>query len=146
MHVLSEQHQTLKLVGRSSLRGFYIYGALSTEAVLAAAQEGLRRLKAGQRWMAVHPNCGSNLAVAGIMAGVAAFLALSGKSKNWLQRLSRLPLACAAATLGILAAQPMGPLLQTQITTQADVGDLHIAEVTREQRASITVHFIRTGM
>jgi hypothetical protein len=144
MHVLGERHHTLRLVGRSSPRGFRIYGTLPTESVLAAAQEGLLRLKGGQRRMAVHPNCGSNLVVAGILAGLAAFLVVGGKSKNWGQRLSRLPLACAAATLGILLAQPLGPMLQAQVTTQAEVGDLRIVDVTREQRASIVVHFIRT--
>jgi len=144
MHVLGERSHTLRIVGRSSPWGFYIYGDLPTESVLAAAQEGLRRLQAGQRRMAIHPHCGSNLAVAGILAGVGAFLALGGKSRNWLQRLSRLPLACVAATLGILVAQPLGPLLQARITTRADVGGLRIVSATREQRANITVHFIRT--
>ena len=144
MHVLSERHPTKKLVGRSSLWGFYIYGDVPAETVLAAAQEGLRRLKGGQRGMAIHPSCGSNLAVAGTLAGLASFLVLSGKSRNWLQWLSRLPLACAAATLGVFLAQPLGPLLQAQITTQAAVGSLRIIDVAREQRAGIVTHYIRT--
>jgi hypothetical protein len=148
MHVLSEHYRSLRLVGRSSLWGFYIYGDVSTEAVLAAAQEGLRRLKSGQRQMAIHPNCGSNLAAAGTLAGLAAFLTLGGCSANRarsrLERIARLPLACAAATLGIIMARPLGTALQAHVTTQADVGSLRIVGVTRERRAGVLIHHVRT--
>ena len=148
MHVLAERYRELRLVGRSSLWGFYIYGNVPTEGVVAAAQEGLQRLQAGQHQLAVHPNCGSNLVVAGVLAGLGAFLALgggsSGRSRGRLEQLARLPLAFAAATLGILLAQPLGLLLQARVTTQARVGPMRIAGVTRESRASVLVHHVRT--
>ena len=148
MNVLSERYRDLRLVGRASLWGFYVYGNVPTEGILAAAQEGLRRLKAGDRRVAIHPNCGSNLAISGILAGVGAFLALGGLSRdhprNFWQRLFRLPFACTAAMLGIVLAQPVGPLFQAHVTTQADVGALRVVDVTREARAGIAVHHIRT--
>ena len=148
MHILSERHRNLKLVGRSSLWGFYIYGNVPTEAILSAAQEGLRRLKAGQRQMAIHPNCGSNLAVAGTLAGLGAFLALGGiftdRPRSRWDRIARLPLACAVATLGIILAPPLGRALQAHVTTQADVGDLCIVDVTQEKKAGVLVHHVRT--
>ncbi|HUX77015.1 MAG TPA: DUF6391 domain-containing protein [Anaerolineae bacterium] len=148
MHALSERYRNLRLVGRSSLWGFYIYGDVPTEGVVAAAQEALRRLKAGQRRMAIHPNCGSNLAVAGTLAGLGAFLALgggaTGRARSRLEQLARLPLAFAAATLGIVLAQPLGIALQAHVTTQADVGDLRIVSVTQERKAGVLVHHVRT--
>jgi hypothetical protein len=148
MHALRERYSNLRLVGRSSLWGFYIYGNVPTEGVVAAAQEGLRRLKAGQRRMAIHPNCGSNLAVAGTLAGLGAFLALGGgsggRARSRLERFARLPLAFAAATLGIIMAQPLGAALQAHVTTQADVGDLRIVNVTRERKGGVLVHHVRT--
>ena len=148
MHVLSERYRNLKLVGRSSLWGFYIYGNVPTEGVVTAAQEALRRLKAGQRRMAVHPNCGSNLAVAGILAGLGAFLALGGistsRDRSRVERLARLPLVFAAATLGIVLAQPLGTALQAHVTTRPDVGDLRIFSVTQERKAGVLVHYVRT--
>ena len=146
--VLSERLHDLKLVGRASLWGFYIYGDVPTEEVLSAAQEGLQRLRAGQRQMAIHPNCGTNLAVAGVLAGLGAFLALGGLSSNrdksfW-DRLARLPLAFTAATMGIILARPLGPIVQARVTTQADVGNIRIVDVTRERKASIIVHHVRT--
>ena len=154
MTVLSERQRGLRLVGRSSLWGFYIYGDVPTESLLAAAQEGLRRLKAGQRQMAIHPNCGTNLAVAGILAGLGAFLSLGGLSMRnqvsrkkpgfLLERLARLPLACTAAMLGIVAARPLGTALQARVTTQANVGNLRIVGATREEKGSVVIHHVRT--
>ncbi len=148
MHILSKRHRGLKLVGRSSLWGFYMYGDVSTETLVAAAQEGLQRLREGQSSLAIHRNCGSNLAVAGILAGLGAFLALGGLSANQpksrLERITRLPLAFTAATLGIVLAQPLGAAFQARVTTQADVGDLHIVGVTKERKAGIVIHHVRT--
>jgi hypothetical protein len=148
IQVLGERLQGLKLMGRSSLWGFYIYGDVPTAEVLSAAQEGLHRLRAGQWQMAIHPHCGTNLAVAGILAGFGAFLALGGLSSNrdksfW-DRLARLPLAFTAATLGIVLARPLGPTIQARVTTQANVGDMRIVGVMRESRAGIVVHHVRT--
>ena len=153
MTVLSERKRGLRLVGRSSLWGFYVYGNAPTEELLSAAQEGLRRLRAGQRQMAIHPNCGTNLAAAGILAGLGAFLALGGlsmrnqvsrKKPGFWEQINRLSLACTAAMLGIVAARPLGPALQAHVTTQADVGDLRIVGVTREEKGSVVVHHVRT--
>jgi hypothetical protein len=68
----------------------------------------------------------------------------TGKGKSRVEWLARLPLAFAAATLGIILAQPLGTALQARVTTQADVGDLHIVSVTQERRAGILVHTVRT--
>jgi hypothetical protein len=155
MHVLGERYRGLRLMGRSSLWGFYIYGNVPTDELLSAAQEGLRRLRAGQRQMAIHPHCGSNLAVAGILAGLGAFLALGGiptrrnrgfseKRGFSLERIARLPLACFAAMLGIILARPLGAALQAHVTTQADTGNLRIAGITREEKAGLLVHHVRT--
>jgi len=147
IHVLSERHSHLRLAGRSSFGGFAIYGNVPTDAVMAAAQEGLRRLQAGRWQMAIHPNCGSNLAVSGILAGAGAFLALGSlnrKPKSWIDRLSRLPFACTLAMLGIVLGRPLGSYLQARVTTQPDVGDLRITDITRQVRAGILIHHVHT--
>ena len=146
--ILSEQYTHLRVVARSSLWGFYIYGDVPTDKVVAAVEEGLRRLKAGQRHMAIHPTCGTNLVIAGVLAGTGAFLALGGLSKKKpesFKLLARLPFAWTAAVVGILLARPLGPLLQAHVTTRADVGDLCIIDVVRETRAGVVVHHVRTG-
>jgi len=148
LQVLSERNDALRLMGRSSLWGFYIYGDVDTEDLLDAAREGLRRLKGGLHGLAIHPNCGSNYVVAGAIAGMGAFLALGGLSRNrderLLDRLARLPLAWAVGTLGVILSRPLGAALQAHVTTKADVGDLEIDSVVKSERAGAVVHFVRT--
>jgi uncharacterized protein (TIGR03382 family) len=148
MQVLSERDNTLALMGRSSLWGFYIYGNVDTEDVVDAAREGLRRLKTGRREMAIHPNCGSNYVVAGAVAGMGAFIALGGLSRRrregFLDRLARLPLAWAVGTLGVILSRPLGAALQAHVTTKADVGDLRIDGIVKNERAGTVVHLVRT--
>ena len=148
LQVLTEEHGTARLMGRSSFWGFTIYGEVDTEELLDAAREGLRRLKAGQQTMAIHPNCGSNYVVAGTIAGLGAFFALGGFSydedERFLDRVARLPLACAVGTLGVILSRPLGNAFQAHVTTEADIGDLHIVGATRSERGGTPVHFVQT--
>jgi hypothetical protein len=149
MSLLSKRRKAHGLLAHSAVSGFRIYGDVPTEDVTAAAKEGLQRLRDGEKKMAVHPTCGTNLVVAGVLAGIGAFLALGGLSrnrpKNFFQSLIRLPAACTAAMVGIFLARPLGPLFQAHVTTDADVGDMRIVDITQEQRAGILVHHVRTS-
>lgn len=148
MQVLSERNTTLRLAGRSSFHGFYLYGDIGTKEVLGAAQEGLRRLRSGQRELAIHPSCGSNYVVAGAIAGVGAFAALGGffghRQQGLRDRVARLPLAWAVATMGVIVSRPLGAALQAYVTTDADVGDLSIHSVIRTEQSGAVAHLVRT--
>ncbi|RLC80116.1 MAG: hypothetical protein DRI61_06470 [Chloroflexi bacterium] len=137
IHILSWRYPHLKLVGRSSESGFYVYGDVDTEAVAAAASEALVRLQRGEKELAVHPRCGTNLATAGILAGFSAFLALAGKSKR---RWTRLPEALTLATIAVMLAQPLGLIIQRYLTTLPEVDDVAIKEVRRFERGGVRVH------
>lgn len=149
IQLLAERHQGLRLVGRSSFWGFSVYGDIDTQHLVDAARDGLQRLRAGQRELAVHPHCGSNYAVAGTIAGLGAFLALGGLSyreeDSFLERLARLPLACAVGTLGVILSRPLGAAFQARVTTEANVGGLRITDVTKRATAGTTVHFVQTA-
>ncbi len=144
IHVLSQQHalQGVNLVGRSTPYGYYIYGDVTTEQVSAAAHEALRRLKEGERRLAIHPGCGTNLVTSGLLAGGGAFVALGGRNKRW--DWDRLPAAMLATMLALLVAQPLGPLVQERITTSPDVGDMTITHVQNISRGGVTAHKIST--
>lgn len=146
--VLSERYPGLRVVGRTSPWGFYIYGEVPTAGLLAAAQEGLHRLRTGQRQIAVHPNCGTNFAIAGILAGIGAFLTLEGlalrRRRTLWERFASLPLVCTVATMGIVLAQPLGVAFQTRVTTEADVGDMRISGVSWERKGGLLIHHVRT--
>ncbi len=132
---------TIRLAGRSTANGFFLYGNLPTETVRSAAEEALARLKAGEADLAVTPQCGTNLAVSGILAAVVSTAAMGNQ-----RRAERLPTAILYSTLAVLAAQPIGRLVQKYVTTCPDVQRLRIARITASGSGPLTVHTVETAV
>jgi hypothetical protein len=131
------------MAGYSDMGGFWIVGNLDTEAVTEAAMEALDRLRKGERALAIHPNCGTNFAVAGTLAGLAgAVTMLVGGTRK--QKLERLPLAAVLATVMLVAAQPLAYQVQSRITTSGEPGGLRISEVLRQEQGKVVLHRIHT--
>jgi hypothetical protein len=61
--ILSGMVSTLNVSARSSSDGFVIFGDVDLGLLRRALDEALTRLKAGEAELAIHPNCGTNLAV-----------------------------------------------------------------------------------
>ena len=136
--LLSQRIKGVQLVARSDFAGFTVFGQVDTAALAAAAGEAVARLQAGERDLTIHPNCGTNLAAAGILSGVAAFVAGSGQRRSlWWERL---PSAILAATLALLAAPSVGRWLQEHVTTSSQVAGLRIAGVARLPDGPIIAH------
>lgn len=145
IHVLTERYPNTTFIGRSDGRGFFIYGQVPTEAVWNAVREALERLRNGERALAIHPTCGTNLVTAGILAGTASFLSLLGtKDEDWRKRLQRLPTAVAATTLALLIAQPIGRAAQEHLTTEPNPGSLEIVAVHPLRSGRGNVHRVLT--
>lgn len=70
--LLSKRHPEARLSGVSFAAGFFVFGDLPTDDVLAMAQQALGRLRGGEPEMAIHERCGTNLAVAGMLTGLSA--------------------------------------------------------------------------
>jgi hypothetical protein len=137
--LLGRLGQHTRLVGRASLDGFYIYGNVPADKISECAAEGLARLKRGESHLAVSPLCGTNLAVAGVLAGLASLLAVGNR-----RRFERLPNVLAAAVLAVVGAQPLGRLVQKHVTTSTDLGRLEIVGVTSVGRGLIPLHKVKT--
>jgi len=142
IHVLTQRNPYLHLVGRTTPRGFLIYGEVETELVAEAASEALVRLQRGERALAVHPRCGTNIATAGVLAGLSAFAITSVRSKS---RLARLPQILLATTAAIIVAQPLGLALQEYLTTSPRVERVRIEKITRQVMGKITAHRVDLG-
>lgn len=141
--LLAPKYPHVPLAGHSDTGGFWILGAASTEDIRAAAEQALARMRAGEHILAVHPNCGTNLVTAGVMAGAAAWLGMVG-SRRGQDQWDRLPVSIMLATLALLLAQPIGPRLQASVTTSGDPGDLEISAIRMEERGGIQAHRIET--
>src|SRR5579875_3893678 len=105
--LLSPRHPKVVFTGRSIATGFYVWGQVEAEAIHAAAEEALRRLRTSEPGMAIHPRCGTNLAVASVMSGIAAVAA--GQIPPQRNRYSRGVLASLCA---LAFAQPVGFFVQ----------------------------------
>lgn len=146
IHVLSEGGPQTTLIGRADSNGFYLYGNVPTETVDRAAHEALSKLQAGQHQLAIHPNCGTSLLTAALMASLSAFFSILGvrREDRWRDRLARLPLAIFMTTVALVAAQPLGLYAQRFLTTQGDPAGLQITDIERISEGNQTIHRVRT--
>ena len=142
IHVLTQHNPRRHLMGRTTARGFYVFGEVEMEEVAAAVSEALVRLQRGEHSLAVHPRCGTNLATAGVLAGLFSFVAMSGRSKS---RLAKLPQTLLATTIAVIAAQSLGPAVQKYVTTLPEVEGVVIKEITRLQRGQAVIHRVDLG-
>ncbi len=153
LHVLARRFPRVPMAGHSTAAGFRLLGDLPSDAVQEAVDEALGRMRAGEHGLAIHPNCGTNFATAGVLAGLAAGSAMLGSGTRRRDALERLPMAMALATLALIAAVPLGLRIQQYVTTSGEPGDLRVVEITRskmrlnlpgQRAAGATVHFVRT--
>jgi hypothetical protein len=144
LHVLSKQKSGLKMGGYSDFNGFWLLGDLEEAEVRAGVEEALSRMKSGEEDLAVHPNCGTNFATAGSLAGLAGVMAMLGVGSRKRDKLERLPMVAVFATVALIFAQPLGLLVQKHLTTSSDTGDLEVVEVRPVKRGRVTTHRILT--
>lgn len=131
---------TRSLAGRSNARGFHIFGNVSSEELRSAAEEGLARLQRGESSLAVSHFCGTNIAVTGILAGLAT-LALAGRQNRWQQ----LPNVFLGGMAAVLVGQPLGRLVQKHLTTSPDVFTMRIIGITARGWGPFKSHWVETA-
>jgi hypothetical protein len=128
LHMLARTHKT-SMAGHSNPTGFFIFGELLTEDIRAALNEAYSRLRSGEKGLAIHPGCGTNLLAAAFLPGTLAWLPFqSTRSTRW--RLLLLPIALVFGVLGFFLSRPVGTWLQRNVTTEADLGKMQIIDVT----------------
>jgi len=137
--VLLRRYGPLRIIGRSTPGGFYLYGDVPTAGVEEATYEGLRRLQGGESHLAISPMCGTNIAVAGILTGLGYAMSMGRRT-----RITRLPNAFTATLAALVLSTPAGHLAQKWITTTGDLTGLSIVAVERSGKGKRTIHRVRT--
>ena len=142
-----KHNRNLRVSGYSTERGFALLGEIQLGAAELAAREALERLRAGRHQLAIHPQCGTNFVVQGMLCTLVGFLGFAGI--GWRRSLARLNLVSTLMLLAALAAPQLGMTAQAHITTEGDVGPLQITAVERRQLrlpviGTLTVHHVRT--
>ena len=144
IHVLSKKFPKLQFGGMSTPLGFTIIGAVTSEDVAEAVVEALKRLRAGESDLAYHPNCGTNYAIPGLAAGIAAWLGSLGTDKKFKSHLERLPLMIFLATVALVLSRPLAPWVQTNLTTAPHPDSLELDRVETFIRGGMYMHRVTT--
>jgi hypothetical protein len=144
LHILAQRYPGRPLAGHSDTGGFWLLGDVPTDGLQQAVEEALRRLRAGEERLAVHPNCGTNFVTAGSLAGLAAVLGMLGVGERRRDKFERLPLVVTLATLALILAQPLGLALQRNVTTSGQPGALEVVSITPGKRAGMPAHRVKT--
>lgn len=148
INLLSKMIPGSSFAGYSDHKGFWIVGDVSTDVLLETAQQALTRMKAGERGLAIHANCGSNYVTAGVLAGSLAWLATLGSGNSFKKKFDRWPLLVMLVTGALIVAQPLGPKVQEHVTTSGEPGNLAIKQIVRYERTipgRPMLHRILTG-
>jgi len=137
--ILSGMVPTLSVSARSFANGFIVFGDVDLRLLRQAADEALSRLQAGEAELAIHPNCGTNIVVGVSLVMLGTMLGMASS-----QTRTRVASAAASSLAGLMAARPLGELVQKHFTTLPDLKGVRITEVFRRKFFGFTVVEVRT--
>ena len=143
LHVLAAKYPNRSMAGHSNPTGFFILGDFPIDDIAWAVNQALARLRAGESRLAIHPGCGTNLATTALLSATLAWFVLRG-ARSTLGRILRAPFAVVFALFGLVLSQPLGPVLQQKITTEANLGDLQLVDIRQSMRRRVTAHRVIT--
>lgn len=124
--VMMEKEPGRKFNGFSTDDGFFVQGVRSIGEVDSAAREALRRLRSGEKKLAVHRNCGTTIVAANLLAAVFFLGALVfGLYLGWDVYL----LILGGIVLSLLLRVPLSLFLQRFVTTNADLSNAEVGWV-----------------
>ena len=128
LHILARKYKDQNMAGHSNPTGFFLFGDMSLDDIRNAINEAMTRLRAGESGLAIHPGCGTNLAASTLLPATFAWAPFQGvRSIRW--RLLLIPVALMFAVFGYLLSKPLGPWLQRNVTTEADLGDMQVMDI-----------------
>jgi hypothetical protein len=130
--VMMEREPGRRFNGFSTDEGFFVQGVRSIEEMDSAAREALRRLRTGEKKLAIHRNCGTTIVAANLLAAVFFLGALGvGLYLGWDIYL----LILGGVVLSLVLRVPLSLFLQRFITTDADLSNAEVGwiEPTKPQ-------------
>jgi hypothetical protein len=140
LKILARKYDDKNLAGHSNPTGFFLFGDVAIDDLRNAINEAMARLRAGEAGLAIHPGCGTNLATSMILPATFAFLPMQRARTNF-WRFLLIPFALGLAVFGYLLSKPLGPWLQRNVTTEANLGNLQVQEIFQVRKG---VHRIIT--
>jgi hypothetical protein len=137
--ILGGMIPTLSVSARSSANGFIIFGDVDLGLLRRALDEALTRLKAGESELAIHPNCGTNLAVGVSLLTIGTLLGMASSQPR-----TRIASAAASSVAGYMAARPLGEYVQKHFTTLPDLNGVRVTDIARRKFLGMTFIDVHT--
>jgi hypothetical protein len=128
LHLLARKYKNQSMAGHSNPTGFFLLGEIPTDEVITSANEAWNRLRAGESGLAIHEGCGTNMVASTLLPATFAFVPLQ-RTRSTFWRFLLIPFAVGLAIFGYFLSKPLGPWLQKYVTTEADLGNMQIADV-----------------
>lgn len=138
--ILTRRLPHLAVSARANAHGFTIFANLDPSLVRHCCDEALVRLRAGESSLAIHPNCGTNLAVGMSLAMVGSLFGLTA-----LRPRTRIASAVCSLFTGYAMARPLGRLVQQHVTTLPELHDVCVVSVAIKRLWGRRVVEVRTA-
>ncbi len=145
IHLLTESRPGVSFAGYSFIKGYWILGNAELQDIQKAAEMALARLNNGEKKLAIHPNCGTNLAMIGLCTAAAAMITTMD-TKDDDSVFSRFSAFTTAGLIGAMAGKPLGPKVQKRFTTDANVNDLSIVSINCSSFRGTPAFFVETSL
>ena len=137
--ILSGMIPNLSISARSHGDGFIVFGDVDLGLLRRAVDEALARLQAGEAELAIHPNCGTNIAVGISLVTIGTLLGLASSQVR-----TRIVTAAASSLAGVFAARPLGEYVQRHFTTLPDLAGVRVTAINRRTFLGMTFIEVRT--
>lgn len=137
--ILATMDPSLSVSARSNNNGFIIFGDVDLGLLRRALDEALARLLAGEVGLAIHPNCGTNLAVGVSMVTIGTLLGMASSNNR-----TRVATAAASSVAGWMSARPLGEYVQKHFTTLPELEGVRVTGITRRKFYGFTYIEVRT--
>jgi hypothetical protein len=142
INVIEEYYgRRLPIAGLANENGFYVRGPVDPAMVEEAARIGLTRLKMGERYLAIHDNCGTSITMVNFISSVVFLLMLFSTG---LFNFFNIFLAMLFANL---LGPTLGRIAQRYLTTDTDVSEIGIDGIqTYSQHHGLNFIFANTSI
>ncbi len=144
IHVLEKKHARKQISGYSIFNGFWLLGELKIQDIQESVDVAIARLRNGEKQLAIHPGCGTNLVVSGLCTAVGAIAVMAG-ADSAKKKADRFPTLAAVSSLMIMLSRPLGFQTQKYVTTDPDMTGLQVVGINSDEIFGLPAFFVETG-
>ena len=134
VNVLEEKYNMKGLAGLALPEGFRLFGydMPPPELIYRAASEGLERMRNGEKNLAIHTRCGTSILVTQLLVSLVYIVIIVWRFRAFNAYI--LPYFLLGLVLVNFVSRPLGKVVQRLFTTNTNVKNVTITEVSVEEK------------